>query len=516
MDQGSRSDSRGGATVAAPDVPTQDNTAQDDTAQDGRARDGADVGGRGPMKYRPVIGTGPLREASSCSGPLVPPDDADPQAAGDLDGSGRADGGPRLTASGHEVPEFAAGTAHMTQLLAGDFPLETLPEEALGETVGAAQALVQAAQSLLTAATHEAISRGLPGESGHSVPDWITTWAPMIDRPEALATARVAAAIDDDRFEALSAKVTDGSARVSRANIITRLTQELTPVATKESLQALTDVMTDIVETTGLRALAQIGTEAKKLLIEPDDDDELDDKQGARRLLRRTGTVAGLAEWQLLLDDEAEAILLAALDPLSKPRPGADEHGAHQLDPRTASTRRADALLEIIGRGVAAPEGTVVTDKAKIQVTIGHEALAGKVSGGGTTATGQRLSAGTIRRLACDAQIIPIVLGGPSEPLDVGTTRRLFTPAQRKAVHLRDKGCSFPGCTMPASWTDLHHVIHWIFGGATDLSNAAALCRRHHVTVHRYGYTATITATEVIWHLPGTSTGTHAAPLVDT
>lgn len=69
---------------------------------------------------------------------------------------------------------------------------------------------------------------------------------------------------------------------------------------------------------------------------------------------------------------------------------------------------------------------------------------------------------------------------------------------------------------MPASWTDLHHVIHWIFGGATDLSNAAALCRRHHVIVHRYGYTATITATEVIWHLPATATGANTAPLVDT
>ena len=500
MDQGSRSSSHGGATVPAPGVPGHDEAVQDGTAEDAQAR--------GPMKYVPVLGTGPLREASCNSGPLVPLDELHP-----VDGAGDRDGGPRLTLSGHEVPEFAAGTAHMIQMLAGDFPLATLPQEALGETVGAAQALVQAAQSLLTAATHEAITRGLPGESGHTVPDWIGTWAPMIDRPEALATARVAAAIDDHRFQALSDKVTDGTARISRANVITRLTQELTPIATKESLQALTDVMTDIVETTGLRGLGQIGTEAKKRLIEPDDDDKDADKQGTRRLLRRVGTVAGLAEWQLLLDDEAEAILLAALDPLSTPRPGADEHGTHRLDHRTASTRRADALLEIVGRAVAAPEGTTVTEKAKIQVTIDHEALAGKISGGGTTATGQRLAAGTIRRLACDAQIIPIILGGPSEPLDVGTTKRLFTPAQRQAVHLRDKGCTFPGCTMPPTWTDLHHVIHWIFGGATDLSNAAALCRRHHVIVHRYGYTATITDTDVTWHLPETTTRTTAAAL---
>ncbi|QDO89011.1 DUF222 domain-containing protein [Ornithinimicrobium ciconiae] len=492
----------------------------------------------GRVRYAPLIGAGPLRETTN-AGPLVPDQDQDlvPEVGHDLAqdpalaqehdptrggpggpahaGQGGQDRGAPLTTSGHEVPEFVAGSAHMIQMLAGEFPLAHLPEQGLGEAVGAAQALVQAAQSLLAATTHEAITRGLPDQSGHSVPDWITTWAPLIDRPEALATARVAAAMDDDRFEALTAKVNDGTARIARANLITRLTQDLTDLATPQSLQALTDVMTDVVETTGLRDLAKVGTEAKERLLEPDPDDKAEDEKSRCRRLRRVGTIAGLAEWQLILDDEAEAILLAALDPLSKPRPSADEHGTHQHDPRTTATRRADALLEIIGRGVAAPEGTTVTDKAKIQVTIDIEALAGKIGGGGDTATGQRLSPGAIRRLACDAEIIPIVLGGPSEPLDVGLTKRLFTPAQRKAVHLRDKGCTFPGCTMPATWTDIHHVIHWIFGGATDLTNAAALCRRHHVIVHRYGYTATVTATKVIWHLPGTMT-TPTGPLVDT
>ncbi len=421
----------------------------------------------------------------------------------------------QLTVSGHEVPEFVAGTAHMVQMLSAEFPLGSLPEQGVGEAVGAAQALVQAAQSLLVSVTHEAIGRGLPSQSGHSVPDWIGTWAPGIDRSEALATARMADAVDDERFDALTAKVADGTARVSRANVITRLTQEMTPIATAASLQAVTDLMTAQVETTSLAGMTQVASRVREELVEPDEDEDEDNTKAARRLLRKVGTVAGLTEWQLLLDAEGQAILTAALDPLSAPRPGADEHGVHQLDHRTASTRRADALLEIIGRGVAAPEGTVQTEKAKIHVTIDREALAGKVAGGGHAATGEQLSAGTIRRLACDAQIIPIMLGGPSEPLDVGRVHRLFTPSQRKAVLLRDRGCSFPGCSMPAGWTDIHHIVHWIFGGATDLSNAAALCRRHHVIVHRYGYTATVTDTEVIWHLPG-GPDTPTGPLVDT
>lgn len=490
------------------------------------APDGVAPGGR--LRYAPVIGSGPWRE--SVVGPLVPEvrdeqwhdvsgslrevgaDDFRSGAAGG-GGRGRPDSPLVLTESTHEVPEFTAGTAHMVQMLAGQFPLSALPEQALGETVGAAQALVQAAQSLLTRATQEAIDRGLPAQSGHSVPDWISTWAPGIDRPEALATARVAAAGSDERFEALSAKVADGSARVSRANVIARAVQEFTPIATAESLQALTDLMTDHVETSTTSELSRIVSRARERLVEPEADDLEQEQQASRRLLRRIGTVAGLTEWQLLLDEEGQAILTAALDPLSAPRPG-PEHGPHRLDPRTASTRRADALLEIIGRGVAAADGVPQTEKAKIHVTVDHEALAGKVAGGGVAATGEHLSPGAIRRLACDAQIIPIVLGGPSEPLDVGATKRLFTPAQRSAVLLRDKGCTFPGCTMPAGWTDIHHIVHWVFGGATDLSNAAALCRRHHVIVHKYGYTATVTQAEVCWHLP--ATGLPGRALVDT
>ena len=500
MEQMSESRGSGGAAVASSDVPGS-GVVGDGSVADQDAR-GAGRDGWGGLRYAPLIGSGPLRKTDS--GPLVPVPVAELQALAAADGgAGGADVGVQLTESGHEVPEFVAGTAHMVAMLAGEFPVSRLPEAALGETVGAAQALVQAAQSLLAVATHEAIERGLPAQSGHSVPDWVTTWAPGIDRPEALATARVAGAMGDDRFAELSAKVRDGSARVARANVIVRMTQDLTPIATAESLQAVTDLMTDIVETSGLSELNKIAAEAKHQLVDPDDDEDNDEKQSRRRLLRRVGKVAGLSEWQLLLDAEGEAILKAALDPLSAPRPGGDDHGVHQLDHRTASTRRADALLEIIGRGVAAPEGTTQTDRAKIVVTISHEALAGKVCGGGRTGSGEHLSAGTVRRLACDAQIIPVVLGGPSEALDVGQARRLFTPAQRKAVLLRDKGCSFPGCSMPAGWTDIHHVVHWVAGGATDLSNAAALCRRHHVVVHRYGYTATVTPTGVTWHLAG-------------
>lgn len=119
--------------------------------------------------------------------------------------------------------------------------------------------------------------------------------------------------------------------------------------------------------------------------------------------------------------------------------------------------------------------------------------------GYGLTGFGQVLSPTEVRMLACDAHIIPIVLGGQGHPLDVGRAARLATPAQLAALHVRDNGCSFPGCTMPPGWCDAHHVIHWIEHGPTDLNNLTLLCRHHHTLVHRHHHTATITATGATW-----------------
>jgi len=109
-------------------------------------------------------------------------------------------------------------------------------------------------------------------------------------------------------------------------------------------------------------------------------------------------------------------------------------------------------------------------------VTIEYERLAGAVLGAGHTLDGTVLSPQTVRKLACDASIIPIVLGSESQPLDVGRTKRLVTPAQLAALCVRDKGCTFPGCGRPPQWTAAHHVKHWIDGGTTCLLNLALLC----------------------------------------
>jgi hypothetical protein len=103
----------------------------------------------------------------------------------------------------------------------------------------------------------------------------------------------------------------------------------------------------------------------------------------------------------------------------------------------------------------------------------------------GSRAAGELISPAVVRRIACDAAIIPVVLSRDGEILDQGRTARLFTPGQVRALWRRDRHCTFPGCDIPAAWCDAHHLTHWADGGTTSLSNAALLCARHHTIVHR-------------------------------
>jgi HNH endonuclease len=88
--------------------------------------------------------------------------------------------------------------------------------------------------------------------------------------------------------------------------------------------------------------------------------------------------------------------------------------------------------------------------------------------------------------------LLPPVLGGvPSQPLDVGRSSRVISPAQRSALAVRDGGCVFPNCDRPLAWCEGHHLVPWLDGGPTDLANLALLCRQHHRTVHEGGWQLT-------------------------
>ncbi|UDY23502.1 HNH endonuclease signature motif containing protein [Nocardioides sp. Kera G14] len=121
-----------------------------------------------------------------------------------------------------------------------------------------------------------------------------------------------------------------------------------------------------------------------------------------------------------------------------------------------------------------------------------------------TMADGIPLSATAVRRLACDAEIIPGVLGSNGQVLDVGRAQRLVTTAIWLALVLRDRHCAFPGCDRLPIACDAHHIVHWADGGATSLDNLVLLCRRHHTMTHQTSWTVSIDpeTRQPVWQPP--------------
>jgi len=131
---------------------------------------------------------------------------------------------------------------------------------------------------------------------------------------------------------------------------------------------------------------------------------------------------------------------------------------------------------------------------ATVVVTIPLDTLTGGLAPG-TLDTGALISPGEARRLACEAGIIPLVLGGTSEPLDVGRRRRFHSKAQRIAIAHRDGGCTAHGCDWPPGMCHTHHDPTWATGGHTNTKHGRLLCPQHHARAHDPAYTTT--------HLPG-------------
>jgi hypothetical protein len=182
--------------------------------------------------------------------------------------------------------------------------------------------------------------------------------------------------------------------------------------------------------------------------------------------LRRDGEMMRISGW---VDIEAGERLRAELEP----GPPADG------DNRSTPARRADVLLDILNGA---------SDRPNLIVHVSAATLASREPGISETGNGTFLTADEIKRLACDANLTRVVFGPDSQPLDVGRTKRLVTPALRVAVVSRDLHCIFPGCDRPASWGDIHHLIPWSEGGPTSLDNLVMFCRHHHTLIHEGGW----------------------------
>lgn len=370
--------------------------------------------------------------------------------------------------------------------------------EGFAGVAAAMDALAVQLECARVALVQEAEDRGVVDQSSSpSSAAWLMEHSFHLEPVDAARTAELARLCRLPANQVMAAAVGGGTVTVRKAMTALRqlgqVEHDLAPGRREEALASLT-----LMAQSGYdRHVVAIG---RALMALVGADRALEDNEGALRnlaALRLRPLENGMLAISGQLDPEAGSILVAALDPLSAPRPVSGPAGR---DLRPADRRRAEALIEVCRRAAAAGGAAPATTKAQVVVTIDFDTLKDAVRGAGRTLAGEVLSPAAVRRLACDASVIPMVLGGQGQPLDVGRSRRLVSPALLAALWVRDKRCTFPGCGRPPRWCDAHHLRHWADGGHTSLLNLTLLCGHHHTYVHQRDLTASVTATDVTWH----------------
>ncbi|WP_329000527.1 HNH endonuclease [Kribbella sp. NBC_00709] len=286
----------------------------------------------------------------------------------------------------------------------------------------------------------------------------------------------------------------------AQAEAIVSALDKLPTTVPVEDLQVAEREMVELGRTHGPLDLRKAGVQIRNRL-DTDGPEPAEQKAYDRETLQLKTAENGVAFSGFLANENAE-LFRTLIHTHAKPHKTID--GA--LDPRTRDKRRADALITVLTSATGgctmrtAAAAAATADGAKpdggasefraghgakphIIVTIDFKDLqAATASATGQLIYGDGLSAATIRRLACDAHVLPIVLGSDSQPLDVGTTVRLATGPLRKALIARDKGCVC--CGAPPIYCDAHHVISWIDRGETKIDNLVLLCKRCHRDLH--------------------------------
>lgn len=240
-----------------------------------------------------------------------------------------------------------------------------------------------------------------------------------------------------------------------------------------------------------------------------DDADELDAQRRRSTVKRWVDSVTGMHHTHLELDPLRDAKLWSAINAqlaTERRRDGNRRTPWSQL--------QVDAVVNAAANGGGGgddrrPEVTVLIDWA----TLMTDAHASTVC---ETEDGTALPVSTVRRLCCDADVLPVVLGGAGEALDAGRSRRTASRSQRRALSAMHRTCAHPECTVGFDACRIHHVLWWWeHHGDTDLDNLLPLCERHHHLVHEGGWTLTMTPTRVATWLRPDGSHHHTGTTID-
>jgi hypothetical protein len=390
--------------------------------------------------------------------------------------------------------------------------LSGLHDDEIVHTLRQIEGLSRTAHSVLLDVVAEAEARGIAGRTGFGTTSRMLSAMLRVSAAEARIRTEHAAMVGSRRAitgEALPARLPATAAALATGQIGTGQLKVITetmallptsvPEPARERVEAdLAGYARDF-DPRRLRIIAQRMLD----VLDPDGPEPAEDPapitpaRGELWLKDRRDGCLGLEGW---LDPEHGNLVRELIEQLAARRPATEG----VTDDRSMPQRQADALIELCERARAAEEfPTTAGEPPHVVVTIDWDALRTAL-GTATLDYGQLISATTARRIACDCKLIPAVLGGDGEALDVGRTQRSVPLGIRRALVARDRGCAFPGCHRPPGLCTAHHIVHWADGGVTSVHNCCLLCTMHHQQVHLQGWDITIHGGRVEFRPPAT------------
>ncbi|OLT21470.1 hypothetical protein BJF81_02825 [Ornithinimicrobium sp. CNJ-824] len=353
----------------------------------------------------------------------------------------------------------AGREAVLADLAAGDVAL--VQDADLDAALGATSTVAAAVERARVRLAVEATGRGLPTAAGMGLADWLGLRCPELSRGVLQDLVRLAQAGQEAVHAPLVQGVLTGGMPLARAarlhRALTRIRGALAPGDYDQAVGLLAE--------TGCNPVfeeADITRVTNRLLAACLPERDHEDRRTAQQQLRdvHESSLADGSVKRIILtfgqDGDYQAVRAILRSPLAAPATAEETAATGQQDTRTPGQRRYDALMTVLRRGVAGTKGEPTTPKATLLVTMDLDTLrrdlaatGGRVPGCGTTLEGDLVAAESVRRLACEADLIPLVLGGDGEVLDQGRRKRLVTPGQRVRLAVRDQAAPSPGAPCP-------------------------------------------------------------------
>lgn len=317
---------------------------------------------------------------------------------------------------------------------------------------------------------------------------------------------------------AIESALDDGSISAGHVDAIAAAANRL-PAELRDEFNAQAD---DLLRRAGQVSLDQFGRECRDLAKQvvarsrtAGDADELEAQRAASKVSRWVDRITGMHHTMLELDPLRDATLSSAVNAEIARMRQVDGNGdlswqQLQVHAWVAVITGATTSAPRRGESEHDPDDPchcgIIDRVPEVAVLIDHRSLSSGARAGGVceTENGVPLPVSTVRRLCCDAEVLPVILGADGVVLDQGRSKRTATRAQRRALRAMHRGCVHPQCTVGFDACRIHHIeFWWEHHGQTNLDNLVPLCERHHHSVHEGGWTLTMTPGRVAsWHRP--------------